>query len=192
MKSLRTSVSVIVAIGMLLIAAPAGAQSYEGDSLEEGILYIPDDLEPGSAMNFAISGMEPLSDLTFVLRDDQGNALEGIEVRVQGAVVVKVDSQGNFNGDISIPSSADDAVYSLLVTGTRGDGSAYSREISVGVGSESTINAQTSDDTPEALALTGVSSRTTALNGLLIVGVGVAIVAFAARRGTSTATVENT
>ena len=131
-------------------------------------------------MNFSISGMEPGSDLTFILQDQDGNTVDGLGVQVGGAVVVQVDSQGNFNGNITIPPAADDAVYSLIVNGTRADGSDYARDIAVGVGSESIINAQTDDGDapPESLAATGASSRTFALNGLLIVGVGIALVAF--------------
>ena len=199
MRSLRSMLSVIVAIGaFLLVAAPAGAQTYAGDTLEEGILFIPADVSAGSSLNFAVAALEPNSELTFVLTASDGEVVDGLEV--QGAVVVRTDAQGNFDGDIDLPGGLPDGVYTLTAEGTRANGSTYERVISFNIGSLNAVNPGASGDSavtadsnaataesPNELALTGSSSRSRIVNGLLFVGVGVALVAFAATRRSAAA-----
>jgi|GEM_PF-867436 len=188
MRSLRNILSVIVAIGALLTAAPLGAQSYEGTSIEEGIFFIPAGVGPGSDVDFSVAGLAPNSEISFTLTDAAGNGVGDFEVEVLGTVVVRADGQGNFNGDITLPPGLEAGIFNVAVAGTRADGSPFSSQVSFTVDAAAAAapvqQAQNGADGSDgnALAFTGVSSGRTALNGALIVGVGVALVFVASRR----------
>lgn len=133
---------------------------------------------PDSPINFVHKGLKPNSEITFTLQTSSGESVAGLQV--SGAVVVRADAQGNYEGDISLPATVADGVYSLTVAGTYAYGSAYNQTYSI-----STSNGAVTQAESTSLALTGVDSRRTAFNGVLIVAMGLALVAFAARTRTS-------
>ena len=174
MRALRNLFVVVVALASLLSTAPAGAQ-YEGDSPGTGILEVPATVGANSVVTFTHTGLEPNSEVTFVLESSDGDVVDGLEVA--GAVVVRADANGNYSGDITLPDGLADGVYNLEVSGTNANGSAYNRSFAISIGDGSVTETGAS-----ALALTGVDSRRTAFNGMLIIGVGVVLVGFAARK----------
>ena len=174
MRALRNLFVVVVALASLLSTAPAGAQ-YQGDSPETGILEVPTTVGDSSTVTFTHTGLEPNSVVTFVLESSDGETVDGIEVA--GAVVVRADANGSYSGDITLPPGLADGIYNLDVSGTNADGSPYDRTFAINIGS-----GAVTDTGASALALTGVDSRRTAFNGVLIVAVGVMLVAFAARK----------
>lgn len=174
MRALRNLFVVVVALASLLSTAPAGAQ-YEGDSPETGVLEVPTSVGPDSTVTFTHTGLEPNSEVTFVLESSSGETVDGLEVA--GAVVVRADANGTYTGDITLPPGLADGVYTLEVSGTNADGSAYNRTFSISIG-----DGAVTETAAGALALTGVDSRRVAFNGVLIIGVGVLLVGFAARK----------
>lgn len=191
MKSLRTMLSVVVAIGAFLMAAPAGAQSYEGTSIEDGIFFVPADLEEGSEIEFSISGLEPNSEILFTLTGPDGADVDGLGVEVLGSVAVRAGVNGNFNGEVTLPPLTAEGVYTLAVQATRANGDPLSTSTSFFIGEDSvtetndgatTGNISASNDGTGALALTGQSSSRTALSGILIAGTGLVLVFAASRR----------
>ena len=176
MRALRNLFVVVVALASLVTTAPAGAQ-YEGDSSQSGVLTVPANAGPNTPLNFVHTGLEPLSDITFVLESSSGDVIDGLQVG--GAVVVRADAQGNYDGSIALPDGMADGVYTLTVTGTYDNGKAYNQTYTISVADGAVADARST-----ALALTGVDSRRTAFNGALIVAVGLALVVFAARTRT--------
>lgn len=171
MRALRYLFAVAVALASLATTvAPAGAQ-YEGDSPETGVLTITADAE---ILNYVHTGLLPNSELTFELQNADGQVQAGLEVA--GAVVVRADANGNYDGSITIPDGLPNGVYTLVVSGTLADTSAFSRDYVINVN-----NGAAAAVTSPALALTGSSSSRNALNGVLIIAVGAALVTFAAR-----------
>lgn len=189
MRALRTLFAVVLALASFTNIAPAGAQ-YEGDSALTGFLEVPDNPGPGSPLIFTHTGLLPGSELTFFLEAPDGSVVDGIEVL--GSVVVRVDDTGTYEGEIIIPEGLDSGVFSLNVSGTLADNTAFSRSFAVATGAgaaETTTGSDSSsaaDGTTTAaaapeLAITGVSSSATAFGGVLIIGAGLALMAFATR-----------
>lgn len=177
MRALRNLFVVVVALASLVTTAPAGAQ-YEGDTPESGVLTVPANPGPESPINFVHKGLKANSEITFTLETSSGESVAGLQVA--GAVVVRADAQGNYDGDITLPANLADGVYTLTVAGTYADDSPYNQTYSISVSDGAATQAQST-----SLALTGVDSRRAAFNGVLIVAMGLALVAFAARTRTS-------
>ena len=173
MRALRNLFVVVVALASLVSTAPAGAQ-YEGDSPETGVLTVPANAGPDTPITFTHTGLKPNSEVTFVLESSEGVAVPGLEVA--GAVVVRTDANGRYSGDVTFPEGIADGVYSLSISGTNADDTPFNKTYAVSVNGGAVSEASNS-----ALALTGSDSRRSAFNGILIIAVGLALVAFAAR-----------
>lgn len=200
----RFAAVLLVLAGLLFVAvSPAGAQGYEGTSLEEGIFFVPAEVAAGSAIDFSVTGLVPNSDVIFTLTDQSGADAGDVEVevQVQGAVVLRADAQGNFNGAITLPPGIEPGSLILAVEGTKVDGSVFSTSLAVAVGDGSEtpdasagngattttgsggVAATTGSSTENVgeLALTGSSSSTSFMSGLLLIGAGAGLVLFAAQ-----------
>ena len=138
-------------------------------------------------------------------RTDQGGFDSTAEdpVIVAGQVQVRADGSGAFSGETTLPGT-EPGNYELRISGTLADGTPFLEVIPYVIsanGSASAPVAQTDTTTtttipataaattaPAELALTGSSSLLRALNGALIVAVGLALIFVGARRRDEEAT----
>ena len=183
-KALISMVTAVLAVGLL--ASPVAAQSYEGTSIEEGIFFVPADLEGGSPVDFSVNGLLPNSEITFTLLTTDGDVVADINVvEVAGAFVLRTDAAGNFNGEVVLPDNIADGLYTLEVDGFSLDGSAFETSVVLSVGSVAATPAAGATTGAAAasneLALTGSSSLSAAMNGVIIVLLGVVLVFVATR-----------
>ena len=183
-KALISMVTAVLAVGLL--ASPVAAQSYEGTSIEEGIFFVPADLEGGSPVDFSVNGLLPNSEITFTLLTTDGDVVADIDVvEVAGAFVLRTDAAGNFNGEVVLPDNIADGLYTLEVDGFFLDGSAFETSVVLSVGSVAATPAAGATTGAAAasneLALTGSSSLSAAMNGVIIVLLGVVLVFVATR-----------
>ena len=183
-KALISMVTAVLAVGLL--ASPVAAQSYEGTSIEEGIFFVPADLEGGSPVDFSVNGLLPNSEITFTLLTTDGDVVADIDVvEVAGAFVLRTDAAGNFNGEVVLPDNIADGLYTLEVDGFSLDGSAFETSVVLSVGSVAATPAAGATTGAAAasneLALTGSSSLSAAMNGVIIVLLGVVLVFVATR-----------
>lgn len=183
-KALISMVTAVLAVGLL--ASPVAAQSYEGTSIEEGIFFVPADLEGGSPVDFSVNGLLPNSEITFTLLTTDGDVVADIDVvEVAGAFVLRTDAAGNFNGEVVLPDNIADGLYTLEVDGFNLDGSAFETSVVLSVGSVAATPAAGATTGAAAasneLALTGSSSLSAAMNGVIIVLLGVVLVFVATR-----------
>ena len=183
-KALISMVTAVLAVGLL--ASPVAAQSYEGTSIEEGIFFIPADLDGGSPVDFSVNGLLPNSEITFTLLTTDGDVVADIDVvEVAGAFVLRTDAAGNFNGEVVLPDNIADGLYTLEVDGFSLDGSAFETSVVLSVGSVAATPAAGATTGAAAasneLALTGSSSLSAAMNGVIIVLLGVVLVFVATR-----------
>lgn len=183
-KALISMVTAVLAVGLL--ASPVAAQSYEGTSIEEGIFFIPADLDGGSPVDFSVNGLLPNSEITFTLLTTDGDVVADIDVvEVAGAFVLRTDAAGNFNGEVVLPDNIADGLYTLEVDGFNLDGSAFETSVVLSVGSVAATPAAGATTGAAAasneLALTGSSSLSAAMNGVIIVLLGVVLVFVATR-----------
>ncbi len=185
-KMKQIMAATIVGLVVMLLGSTAGAQTYEGTDLESGIFFVPDIPQAGDVVNFAVTGLQPGSDLTFTLVDSNSVEVDGLEVA--GAVVLPVSGTGSFNDDIALPDNLPNGTYVLQVTGTNADTSDFYTEWSFVINAAlAQDNSDTGDTQPASLALTGNDSGSLAFSGLLLVVLGVGIVTVAAvRRRSST------
>ena len=183
-KALISMVTAVLAVGLL--ASPVAAQSYEGTSIEEGIFFIPADLDGGSPVDFSVNGLLPNSEITFTLLTTDGDVVADINVvEVAGAFVLRTDAAGNFNGEVVLPDNIADGLYTLEVDGFNLDGSAFETSVVLSVGSVAATPAAGATTGAAAasneLALTGSSSLSAAMTGVIIVLLGVVLVFVATR-----------
>lgn len=183
-KALISMVTAVLAVGLL--ASPVAAQSYEGTSIEEGIFFVPADLEGGSPVDFSVNGLLPNSEITFTLLTTDGDVVADIDVvEVAGAFVLRTDAAGNFNGEVVLPDNIADGLYTLEVDGFFLDGSAFETSVVLSIGSVAATPAAGATTGAAAasneLALTGSSSLSAAMNGVIIVLLGVVLVFVATR-----------
>ena len=183
-KALISMVTAVLAVGLL--ASPVAAQSYEGTSIEEGIFFVPADLEGGSPVDFSVNGLLPNSEITFTLLTTDGDVVADIDVvEVAGAFVLRTDAAGNFNGEVVLPDNIADGLYTLEVDGFSLDGSAFETSVVLSIGSVAATPAAGATTGAAAasneLALTGSSSLSAAMNGVIIVLLGVVLVFVATR-----------
>lgn len=173
-KPIVTLLAVLLA---LIPSASAGAQTYEGTDLEDGIFFVPDAPAAGDDVNFAVTGLLPGSDLTFTLLDASSSEVDGLEVA--GAIVLPVGPSGSFNGDIALPASLiEGASYTLSVSGTRADLTPFETDWSF----VASAAASQSDSDSDSLAFTGNESSSRAFSGVLLVVLGLGLVAVSASR----------
>lgn len=180
-KGLRRLVGLVTGFAVLLLSIPVlGAQtSYEGPSTQEGIFEVPSDIADGGSFEFTVEDLEPFSEITIVIEGPSG-PVDGL-VQVGGAVVVQADANGDFTGEFAIPGDVADGLYTITATGTSADGSAFVSTVSFTTTSNGGVVQENNASQAGTLAFTGSSSRTAALNGVLIVAVGLALVFIAAR-----------
>lgn len=177
----RIAAVVFTLAGILFLAvSPAGAQSYAGTNIEDGIFDAPSVIVGGSEIEFSVEGLAADSELTFTLTNldstqDPGN----VSIAVLGAVAERVDSSGSFNGEIALPSNLAVGRYQLLVEGLRADGTVFTTELPFEITAATATQATADGD--DALALTGSSTRNSLLGGLVLVGFGIGLVLFATR-----------
>ena len=174
----------VLAISLLIVlsgSSLAGAQSYEGTSLEEGIYYVPADVGPGSVINFAAEGLVAESEVQIRLVDENGTELDGL-TEVQGVVVVRTDSAGNLNSDVRLPD-VDGGTYTILVEGTKADLTPFVSQLSLQIADEPASSAAAGSDTaPASLALTGSETQSRLFGGVVLVALGMGLVFVASRR----------
>lgn len=107
---------------------------------------------------------------------------------------MRADALGNFNGAITLPSDLAPGSYTLNVDGTKADGTPFFTSLALAAGestgagatpttgsSDGTVTAASgsTNGTVGELAITGVSSTTSFMSGLLLVGFGAGLVLFA-------------
>ena len=180
---MKATLALLLSLLVLLTGvSSAGAQSYEGTSLEEGIYYLPADPGPGSIIRFAASGLVPNSEVRIRLVDVNRNELDGL-TEVRGVVVVRADAAGNVNADLQLPANIGAGTYILIVEGQRADLTAFVSEQTVQVAAAAAQNSSSDPDTqPATLALTGSETQGRLFGGVLLVGLGLGLVLVASRR----------
>lgn len=178
-------IAVVLASAYLLSPAALAAQTYEGTSLPDGIFYLPEDPGPGSVINFSISELLPDSEIRFILIDGNQNEIDGLEVA--GAVVLRTDAAGNFNGGLRLPSNLVAGTVILRVEATRADLSEYSSELAIVINGSAVSSPGGTDTQPESLAFTGTEPRTRVFGAVLLVGIGTALILVASKRRPKTA-----
>ncbi len=175
-KMKKTMVTLLTVLAVLLPGGAAGAQTYEGTDLEDGIFFVPDNPSAGDEVNFAATGLLPNSELTITLLDSNSDAVAGISVA--GAIVVPVGPSGAFNDDIRLPPSLPAGAYTIEITGTRADLSPFETQWSFVVNESSTASAPADGQ----LAFTGNESSSRAYSGVLLVVLGLGLVAVSTSR----------
>ena len=180
---MKATLALLLSLLVLLTGvSSAGAQSYEGTSLEEGIYYLPADPGPGSIIRFSASGLVPNSEVEIRLVDANRNELDGL-TEVQGVVVVRADAAGNVNADLRLPANMGAGTYILIVEGQRDDLTPFVSEQTVQVAAAAAQNSSSDPDTqPATLALTGSETQGRLFGGVLLVGLGLGLVVVASRR----------
>lgn len=181
---MKTTISLLLSLLIVITGATAaGAQSYEGTSLEEGIYYLPADPGPGSVIRFAAAGLVPNSEVEIRLVDANRNDVDGL-TEVQGVVVVRADAAGNVSADLRMPSNTGSGTYILVVSGQKADLTPFLSEQTIQVAAAAAAqNSSTGGDTqPATLALTGSETQGRLFGGILLVGLGLGLVVVASRR----------
>lgn len=174
-------------LAITLLSGVAGAQSYEGATLEDGIFFVPDNPTGGEEVNVAIAGLAPNAEVIVELQDSNNQGVDGL-VAVQSAIAFRADINGNVNVDFMLPENLPVGAYTVLVRSTRLDGSPFETTWDFIVGSQSGSTATGNTASPNqqtgGLALTGASSRVTAVGGgiLVLLGLGLVVVATTSRR----------
>lgn len=174
-------------LAITLLSGVAGAQSYEGATLEDGIFFVPDNPTGGEEVNVAIAGLAPNAEVIVELQDSNNQGVDGL-VAVQSAIAFRADINGNVNVDFMLPENLPVGAYTVLVRSTRLDGSPFETnwDFIVGSQSDSTATGNTASPNQQTgdLAFTGTSSRVTAVGGgiLVLLGLGLVVVATTSRR----------
>ena len=174
-------------LAITLLSGVAGAQSYEGATLEDGIFFVPDNPTGGEEVNVAIAGLAPNAEVIVELQDSNNQGVDGL-VAVQSAIAFRADINGNVNLDFMLPENLPVGAYTVLVRSTRLDGSPFETnwDFIVGSQSDSTATGNTASPNQQTgdLAFTGTSSRVTAVGGgiLVLLGLGLVVVATTSRR----------
>ena len=173
-------------LAITLLSGVAGAQSYEGATLEDGIFFVPDNPTGGEEVNVAIAGLAPNAEVIVELQDSNNQGVDGL-VAVQSAIAFRADINGNVNVDFMLPENLPVGAYTVLVRSTRLDGSPFETnwDFIVGSQSDSTATGNTASPNQQTgdLAFTGTSSRVTAVGGgiLVLLGLGLVVVATTSR-----------
>lgn len=183
-------------LALALLSGVAGAQSYEGATLEDGIFFVPDNPTGGEEVNLAIAGLEPLVEVRVTLFDENNDEVDGL-IAVAGTIAFRADANGEINVNFRLPEDLPDRAYTVLATSIRADGSTFETSWSFIIGPDANAGSQVTTDTGSsttsgaadssnggALALTGASSRMTAVGGgiLVLLGLGLVATAVASRR----------
>lgn len=179
---MKKYLALLMLLSIFLLPSTASAQTYEGTDLEDGIFYVPADPGPNSVINFAATGLMPNSDVSFILLDADQNEVDGLAVA--GAVVLRADAGGNFNGDLRLPSNVEAGTLTLRIEATRADDSPLVAELAVVITEDAVANPGGTDVQPSDLAYTGSDSSTMIFGGFLLVVAGIALVVVATQRHT--------
>ncbi len=197
MKHIKAALISCVLLTTVLSGVAGAQSSYEGTTLEDGIFFVPDNPTGGENVNLAVAGLEPNATVTVILVDPNNSAVDGLDAEVASAIGLQADATGAININFTLPENLAPGTYSLVANSTRADGSPFQAtwdfiivaQAAAGgspdaAGATAAPAATTTDQAAGNLALTGASSRVTAVGGgiLVVLGLGLVVVAATSRR----------